>query len=146
MTSQSPVASSPNSPCDISRDSVNQLPMHYKLVFDNIDRTIRPRDMRTDAQNKSIHHVQMYAVRSRIDYLSLSKTPKLINSGGFHLFDILPSEADYIQLKKNLGILVSRILVDNVPFFKDFSALIPRHINHKFSDKLSLKSEVVGSM
>lgn len=118
-------------------------PKHYKVVFDNLDRTLKPRDMRIDAQNKSIHHVQIYSVRSRIDYLSLSQVPKC-NSGEINLFDILPSENDYTKLKENFNTLIARILVKNMPFFNDFTGLVPDHINHQFSDNMSMKSEVVS--
>lgn len=39
----------------------------YKLVFDNIDKTIKPRHMRQDSQTSTLHYVQAYAVRDRIN-------------------------------------------------------------------------------
>lgn len=43
----------------------------FKLVIDNVDSTVKPRYMREDAQNLSLHYVQMYAVEDRVDYSSL---------------------------------------------------------------------------
>ncbi len=40
----------------------------YKIVFDNIDKNVKPRYMRSDSQIKSLHYVQSYAVRNRIDF------------------------------------------------------------------------------
>ncbi len=43
----------------------------YKLVFDNIDKTIKPRYMRQDVQSVMLHYVQVYAVKDRIDFSSI---------------------------------------------------------------------------
>ena len=42
-------------------------PKTYKLVLDNIDKTIKPNDMRMDNQTKSLHYVHKYAVLDRIN-------------------------------------------------------------------------------
>ena len=114
----------------------------YKLVMDNIDSTVRPRYMREDAQNQSLHYVQMYAVKDRIDYSSVPDSAPLSSRS---IFDIIPSSDDYAQLKKNLAILVARILVEHIQFFnEDFKDLVTKHILHKYSDQMSQKSEVVS--
>ena len=116
----------------------------YKLVMvmDNIDSTVRPRYMREDAQNQSLHYVQMYAVKDRIDYSSVPDSAPLSSRS---IFDIIPSSDDYAQLKINLAILVARILVEHIQFFnEDFKDLVTKHILHKYSDQMSQKSEVVS--
>ena len=35
----------------------------YKLVFDNIDKTVKPRFMTQDSQTETLHYVQAYAVK-----------------------------------------------------------------------------------
>ena len=40
----------------------------YKLVFDNIDKTINPREIRSNTQAKSLHYVHIYASKYRIDF------------------------------------------------------------------------------
>ena len=47
----------------------------YKIVIDNIDKNVKPRNMRVDAQTKSLHYVQMYSVKDRIDFGKLSDIP-----------------------------------------------------------------------
>lgn len=119
-------------------------PHLYKFVFDNIDKDVKPRDMRSDAQTHSLHYVQVYAVRSRIDFTSLSTIPKFA-SDEVCIFDILPSEVDYKELQYNFSIHVARILTDHIPFFKDdFTGLLPKHISHKYSKEMSFKSNVVS--
>ena len=35
----------------------------YKLVFDNVGKTINPREMRSNTQGKSLHYVHIYATK-----------------------------------------------------------------------------------
>ena len=46
------------------------------------------------------------------------------------------------QSKKNLTILVSRILVKHVKALKGFAKVVPKHIRHDYSDEMAEKSEV----
>ena len=113
-----------------------------KLVLDNIDSTVRPRYQRLDSQNKSLHYVQVYAVKDRTDFSRLSDSPP---SPGRSVYDILPTTSDYQMLKENFAILVARVLVDHIPYFKeDFKGLVPRHIQHPFSTEMAKQSEVVS--
>ena len=43
----------------------------YKIVFDNIDKTVRPRYMTYTSQTQSLNYVQAYAVKDRVDYSCL---------------------------------------------------------------------------
>ena len=114
----------------------------FKFVVDNVDSKISPRFMREDAQSQSLHYVQLYAVKDRIDYSSVPDSPP---SSTKNIFSIIPSSDDYTQLKKNMAILVARILVEHIRFFsEDFRDLVTKHIPHKYSDQMSQKSEVVS--
>ena len=110
-------------------------------MFDNIDKNVKPRYMRSDSQTVSLHYIQVYGVKDRIDYSSLSsQKPTETN-----LYDILPSSEDYELLKKDFTILVSRIVHTHLPFFgDDFKNLVEKHIPHKYSAEMSKKSEVVS--
>ncbi len=61
----------------------------YKLVFDNIDKSVKPRYMRSNVQTKSLHYVHMYCVKDRIDFSGLSQVPKSIDIDD-SLYSILP--------------------------------------------------------
>ncbi len=112
----------------------------YKLVFDNLDKTIKPRYMRSDSQTISLHCVQVYGVRDRIDYSSFStERPTEVT-----LFDILPSCDDLNLLKEDFTILITRIIHANLPYFgDDFKKLVTKHIPHKYSAIMSKKSEAI---
>ena len=40
----------------------------FKIVFDNIDLTVRPRHTTEERQSLSLHNVNAYAVKDRVDY------------------------------------------------------------------------------
>ena len=108
---------------DLMPSSFSQCTPGLKLVIDNIDKTVKPRHQRLDAQTQSLHYIQVYAVKDRVDYSSLSHSPP---PSGKPVYDLIPSTAVYEELKKNLNIIVSRILVQHVAYFlKDLTYHIP---------------------
>lgn len=115
----------------------------YKIVVDNIDKNVKPRNMRIiDAQTKSLHYIQMYSVKDRIDFGKLSDVHP---NGEQSLYDLLPTTEDYEKLKESFAVHVARVMVEHIPFFtEDFSGLVQRHIPHQYSCEMSLKSEVVS--
>ena len=114
----------------------------YKIVVDNIDKNVKPRNMQIDAQTKSLHYVQTYSVKNRIDFGKLSDVRP---TGEQSLYDLLPTTKDYEKLKESFAVHVARVMVEHIPFFtKDFSGLVQRHIPHQYSCEMSLKSEVVS--
>ena len=88
-----------------------------KLVIDNIDKTVKPHYMREDAQNQSIHFVQVYAVKDRIDFSAISDALPMNEK---NIYSILPTSDEYQTLKKNMAVLIARILVDHIPFFSEY--------------------------
>ena len=114
----------------------------YKLVFDNIDKTIKPRFMTQDSQTKTLHYVQAYAVKDRIDYSSVGDEQKNVTN----LYKILPDSQDYHLLKERFIIHVSRIISTYLDFFKeDFKNIVQRHIPHRYSSEMCHKSEIVST-
>ena len=80
-----------------------------KIVFDNIDKTIKPRHMTLNSQTTSLHYVQAMAVKDRIDYSFLSD--KIDPKRECNLYDILPDADDYDSLKKRFITHISRMIV-----------------------------------
>lgn len=130
MTSQ-PDLGSTSSPCS-----------GYKFVIDNIDTGVKPRYQRLDSQNKSLHYVQVFAVKNRVDFSQLSSTPP---SPGRSVYELLPSSMDYQILKEHFAILVARVLVEHIPYFaEDFKGLVENHIPHPYISEMAQKSKVVS--
>ena len=112
-------------------------------MIDNIDKTVHPRDQRIDAQSKSLHYVQAYAVKDRIDYSKFSDMPP---PPGRSVYELLPSTSDYQTLKGNFAVLIARTLVKHIPYFShDFQGLVP-DIAHPFSSEMAKKSEIVSKL
>ena len=114
----------------------------YKFIFENIDKTVRPRQMRFDSPNKSLHYVHIYCVKNKINISSLSDTlPSNVND----LTKLLPNSDDLNILKENFAVLVAHVIVDDIPFFEeDHHGLITRHIQHKYSKEMATNSKVVS--
>lgn len=122
-------------------------PLGYRICGDNIDKTVRPRYMRSDKKNVSLHYFHSYAVQNRVDASNLSDspvdmstfTPKGIAS------TIIPSLDDDRILRENIAVLISRVLVTHLNFFSfSFNDVVDWHIEHQFSSQMSQKSTVVS--
>ncbi len=119
----------------------------FKLVGDNIDKTINPRYMRADSKSRSLHYFHAYAVRDRIDTTGLNcqLAPTCLPSPAIVAQSLLPSTENDKAIFCNLKILFSRILVETLPFFKTaFSDLVVHRIIHRRSEEMSTKSIVVS--
>lgn len=121
----------------------------YKPIGDNIDFTVKARYMRSEGrQDQSLHFFHSYAIKDRIDLFKFSFQPsriaKPIATRKLPL-EMLPSLDDNATLSRNISTIVSRILVENLPFFRStFSDVVTWHINHSHYEEMSKKSEVVS--
>ncbi len=124
-------------------------PELYCLCGDNIDITVKPRFMRTDKhKTTSLHYFHSYAVQNRIDFSDLSETVPMALVVDVHQLaaSLLPTPDDDVALRNNIAVLVSRILVTNIDFFKfAFDGVVEWHIRHEFSKEMSAQSQVVGA-
>ena len=93
----------------------------FKFVIDNIDSSVKPRYMSENSQNQSLHYVQVYAVRGRIDFSDISKAPLATEK---NLYSIFPSSDEHQILKENMAILVAHILVDHISFSRKSSKVL----------------------
>ena len=115
----------------------------FKLVGDNIDKTIKPRDMRLNKQATSLHYFNVYAVKDRIDFSHLSSNATIIFPEDITYDPFYPSSEDDNGLIHNFETLVTRILVQYVPGLQLISSKVNCHIEHKYSKQMSQKSKVV---
>ena len=97
----------------------------FKIVGDNLDKTVKPRHMRSDNQNKSLHYFHSMAVKDRIDFSSLSDTPSKKSTPSLKSVtqSLLPTSTDNQILRKHFTIHISRILAENMPFFHTHSLM-----------------------
>lgn len=116
----------------------------YKIVGDNIDKNIKPRDMRSDHQTKSLHYFHLYAVRDRIDLSKYEDNPSLPDIASINTDQLLPSEEDAQTLRSNFAMHIARVLKKHMKFFRQFGSGLERHIRHEYYAEMSKKSEVVS--
>lgn len=127
----------------MSEDEANETPESVTLVGDNLDKTVNPRFMSADHQRQSLHYFHSYGVLDRVksdctDHSPIGDVDSLPPSA------FLPDTDDCLQLRKHYAILIGRILVDQVSFFKKFKDCVVRHIPHKHTVQMSQKSNIVS--
>lgn len=115
----------------------------YRIVGDNIDKEIKPRNMTSEHQKQGLHYFHMYAVRDRVDLSGYSSEAPKPDIGTMDLETLLPSHDDERALQENFVFLTGRVLKKYMPFFKKFGAGLGRHIQHEHVIAMATKSEVV---
>ena len=110
-----------NDPClnVTDHDAVPQ----YKLVFDNVNKSVKPRFQTIETPAVLLNYVNMYAVKMRTKSFHLSQVslnPPADLTKEAIARNILSSIEDDCQLKINFSMLVSRILVQYIPFLSMF--------------------------
>ena len=140
-----------NQPEATESEQVHSEVYTYKLVGDNIDLTVKARYMRMDGgqTDKSLHYFHHMCVRDRIDFSHLStlKRSSCLNSPEKMALYFLPNKQADDALIDQLAMLISRIIVTNMPFFSfAFSDVVQWHLKHEYYKEMSMKSEVVSLM
>ena len=115
----------------------------YKIVMDNIDKTIKPADMRVNNQTRSLHYVHKFAVRDRLDLSGFDDKPRRPNITDMKIRKMLPSK-DETAIHYNMSLLIAQILVENLDFLSSFKRSLGRHFPHQYSQEMSLQSNVVS--
>ncbi len=132
-------------------DQVHEAPTsRFKIVGDNIDIGIKARYMRsTQFINHSLHYFNSFAVLNRINFQEYSNSPLHIcfNEPKKRALLVLPSKQDDETIESNMAVLISRVLVKHMSFFKHtFDDVINWHIDHKYQKEMSTKSVVVSDV
>ena len=119
----------------------------FRLCGDNIDKTVRRRFLRSDRGNVSLHYFHSFAIINRIDFSNLSDDlpdNSTVTDLENVALSLQPTKLDDKILQKNIGTLISRILSNNMNFFKVcLEDLINWHVEHKYTPEMSQKSKVV---
>ncbi len=116
----------------------------WKIVGDNLDVSVKVRDMRLDNPNQMHHFFHLIGVQDRIDTAHLDNTKPKRTMSSMGVQDFVPSARDFAQLRTDITVLVSRIAVSEFPAFEFMRNAVPDHITHVHSKEMSEKSKVVG--
>ena len=114
----------------------------FKFWGDNVDKNVHVRDLRSDNQGSMVHMFSLIVGRSRTpapefphhgQLSSLLETPEE---------SFLPNSGDVTRFKSNLVKIVSRTLTRYISGLAPFAKIVPKHIIHQYSRKMSQKSDV----
>lgn len=130
------------SPQAVHMKSTNEVPS-FKIVGDNIDKYVKPREMRINAQAKSLNYFNSYAIKGRINVSELEDLPCCPDFRSFESEKLLPTKQDLEVIETNFVILIQRVLKKHFSFFKTFCSKVVKHIKHRYYKERAQKSEVV---
>ena len=116
----------------------------FKIVGDNIDKDVKPRNMRSDYQTRSLHYFHAYAVRDRLNLDDCDDSGSTPDLSSIDLELLLPSKDNETQIRNSMGILIARVLKKHIPYFEKYGKGVERHITHRFYREMSQKSSVVS--
>lgn len=106
--------------------------VHQRATHHSMERTDR------------VHHwFHLHAVQDRISGQSLPDDAPIADIATLPLQSFLPSADECHQLRKEFGVLISRVLVRELSFFFQFKDHVLEHIQHRHSADTSNKSEIV---
>ena len=114
----------------------------FKFWGDNVDKSRRVRDLRSDHLGAMLHMFSLIVGKSRTPAPELSHRGQLslISEVPEELF--LPNSSDVEKVKGNLVKIVSRILTRYISALVPFAKIVPKHILHQYSREMAQKSEV----
>jgi len=115
----------------------------FKFWGDNVDKKRNVRDVRSGNQATMLHMYSLLVGRSRIPGIGLSRVGQVAKLSSLPTESFLPTLSDVNAVKKNLVVLVSRILTRYMHGLSPLSKAIPQHITHTYSAQMSKKSKVV---
>ncbi len=147
--------SSPSSSSPLSMESISKMKaLHrstpafptFKLVGYNLDKYVKPREMRVNVKAQMLNYFNMCAVRDRLDASELPDNPSLPDpiTTAKQVEVLLPKVEDHKTITSNFSILVGRVLKKYMPFFGKFGSGLEKHIQYAYSREISQKSEVVS--
>ena len=116
----------------------------YRIVGDNIDKNVKPRNMTSEHQVRSLYYFHSYAVRDRIDLSEYCSDPKVPNLAEMNFEQLRPSHDDTTVVKTNFATLIGCLLKKRMPYFAKFPAHTDQHIRHEFYEQMCTKSKVVS--
>ena len=119
-------------------------PLCSYTIIGDVDKNVKPRDMRVDKQVASIHAFHMYVTKDHVDASRVPNDKPVGNLETTPISTFVPSISDNIVLLENYITLVSRVLVKHLKYFSPFADCAPEHIQHEHSAEMANKSEIVS--
>jgi len=116
----------------------------YKLVGDNLNKYVKPREMRSDVQSHMLNYFNDIAVQNRVDGSQLDDCPSIPDPSSIDVKSMIPKANDENAIHVNFSILIACVLKKHMSYMTKFSSGLEKHILHEHSEELSQESEVVS--
>ena len=116
--------------------------IEFKFVGDNVNKK-GVRDIRSDNQIQLHHMFSMLVVRGCTQGPPHPLPLSQHSLSFLEVSSLLLTSEDVEAIKKNLVVLVSRILCKYKKPLNFLAKIVPAHIQHKFSEEMAKKSETV---
>ena len=109
---------------------------------DNIDLEQRARIQSHQKPNKSLHWLEIYALKDRVTCVLSDENPQK-RLKDLQMKEFLPTPDVHALLIKDLTFLIPRMLVQCLPAYEAFKNIVIYHIPHKHSAEMDSQSHVV---
>ena len=119
--------------------------MELRATFDNFDFKMLANIILTNHRNSDFHWITQYFSFNRVSSAGLDDTKPLIEDINTNFSNSSYLLSKELQLfRKEFIVLVSRVLVEFFPCLNPLKPLIPKHIQHRYSEEMSKKSEIIN--
>ena len=116
----------------------------FSIIGDNVDKNVKPRYMRSSGYRvKSLHYFHAFALQDRVDCDTTNRLKELtcLPDDRVIAATLLPSTEDDRIMRKNLTMLVTRVLSKYFSYFeKSFSDVVVWHLKHQRYEEMSKKN------
>ena len=99
--------------------STLQVVSSFKVVGDNLDKSLRPRHETMEHHSKSLHFFHMFAVKDRCNTFGLADNPALCDTSNCDVTTVLPTIDDDKIFHGNASVLAARIIRKRFKFFAE---------------------------
>ena len=91
----------------------------FKILGDNINKTIRPRQETSQNHTQSFHYFHSLGIKDRCDVSGLKDNPCQPDIASIDVDVLLPNEEDQMNYRENIAILMGRVVIKHCNFFQE---------------------------
>ena len=119
--------------------------MGFTLCFDNVNWKTGKNYQYRDNLNNQMNMVQSFASRDRITSPNTSSNvPKPKEVQNISIQKMYPTSDDEMALKREMRVMIERILTEEIEVFAELSTHVEWNILHKYSNESITKTDTVS--
>ncbi len=118
----------------------------FRIVGDNCDLHQKASHQTLSRRNQDHHWFNMYAVNDRVQGLHLPDNLPRASVATLPLATFLPNVEDCVALRYEFIIVLARVLIRYLPWFRCLKPVIQDHMPHEYTEFMAIKSEIVSGV